>query len=165
MEKVYLKKKLLIIGLSVLAFLFLLPFVVLCFNPWSEILCRHEEINIKTGQVRYSRYVYFLKITEWVEDTCLSDYVEIPSDETTASFWRRVNSFSPLASHSPHYSFHSALAQVHQLQTAVSLEVLTEPEKKRIVEGLLENWQDSDDYHSAGDYLDSVLNEAIDRAE
>lgn len=123
MEKVYLKKKLLIIGLSVLAFLFLLPFVV------------------------------------------LSDYVEIPSDETTASFWRRVNSFSPLASHSPHYSFHSALAQVHQLQTAVSLEVLTEPEKKRIVEGLLENWQDSDDYHSAGDYLDSVLNEAIDRAE
>jgi len=157
------KKKPLIIGLSVLGVLVLFPFVVLYWNPWSEILCYHEDINIQTGQVRYSRYLYFVEIKEQAEDTLLSDYIDIPADDISASSWRRVNTFSPLASHSPHYSFHGALAQVHQLQTAFLLKVFSEAEKKQAVEGLLKKWQESDDYHSAGRYLDDLIEGAFER--
>ena len=137
--------------------------MVLCFDPWSKILCCHEEINIQTAQVRYGCYVYFLKVTERVEDTWQSDYIDIPADDISAASWRRVNTFSPLASHSPHYSFHGALAQVHQLQTAFSLKVFSEAEEKQAVEGLLKKWQESDDYHSAGRYLDDLIEGAFEK--
>lgn len=162
-DEVLMNEKTVIICVSVLGFLILLPFVVLCFNPWSEIMCCHEEINIQTAQVRYSRYVYFVKVTEQTEDTGLSDHVEISGDNISSAFWRRANTFSPLASHSPHYSFHGALAQVHQLQTAFSLKVLSEAEKKQAVEGLLKKWRESDDCHSAGQYVDDLLDGAIEK--
>ena len=158
-DKVRMKKKLVIISLAVLGFLILLPFVVLCFNPWSEILCRHEEINIQTAQVRYSRYVYFIKVTEQTEDTWLSHYVQVPTDHTAVASWRRVNTFSPLASNSPHYAFHGATGQIGELQMAFT--TAPEAEKKQAAEGLLQRWQEGNDSFSAREYMDSIFEWAI----
>ena len=64
------KRKTIIILISLLAVV-LLPLVVPLFVPWSEINCRHQDINIKTGQARFSRILWFIKISEHVKDTPL----------------------------------------------------------------------------------------------
>jgi len=66
------KKKILWFALgAILACLILPPVVVPVFVPWSEINCRHDDINIKTGQGRYSRYIWFVKVSEKVIETQL----------------------------------------------------------------------------------------------
>ena len=96
----------------------LLPFVILFFNPWSEVLCLHQDINIETGQSRSTYYVYYIKISENISETSLSDLIDgevkyINNIEP----WHRVNTFSPLVSHSPHYRYHGALSAIKTMRS------------------------------------------------
>jgi hypothetical protein len=47
-------------------------FVVPYLDPGSKMNCRVEEINIRTGQARYTRYLWHVRISQRVEDTPLS---------------------------------------------------------------------------------------------
>ena len=130
------------------------PLIVPVFVPWSGINCRHQEINIKTGQVRHSRFLWFVKMSERVKDTQLSLTLqgEVVDVDSIAA-WHRVNTFSPGLRHSPHYIFHSAFGQAASLEVIFEMHNATERQRKDAVKGLLSQWQESGNDHAAEDYI------------
>lgn len=95
----------------------LAPFVVPFFVPWSEINCRHQEINLQTGQFRQIRFLWYFEISSELAETPLSEALRGKTVGNDADPWRRVNSFTPYLNHSPHDIFHGALYQARQIPT------------------------------------------------
>jgi hypothetical protein len=127
-----------------LGILFLAPFIVPVFIPWSAINCKCHEINIKTGQVRYSRCLWYITISEKVEDTTLSRAMRGNSiDVADIQPWQRVNTFSPFMDYSPHYIFHSAISQISIIDQFTSMGKFTPEQKQEIAEEILTAWQKS----------------------
>ena len=156
-------KRWVFIAIGVLAaVLVLAPIVVPFFRPWSEINCRNEEINIKTGQARYSRSLWFVRISEQIKDTPLSLALH---DETVdvkgIPAWHRVNTFSPGpgAGHSPHYIFHAALWQANQMEMIASMRALTPEQKRDAARAIMTAWQKSGSYGGAGEVLENLWKE------
>ena len=156
----HMKKRLLIAIIPVVVLL-AGPWVVPRLVPWSAINCRDQEINIKTGQARYSRYLWYVRMSERVEDTILSKVLGGESvDVADIAPWHMVNRFSPGLHHSPHYRFHGALSQTRQIELLFEM---LEPEaqrKKQIVQDLLTLWQTHGSYHEARRYLATLSEEA-----
>jgi hypothetical protein len=138
------------------------PLVVPIFMPWSEINCRHQDINIKTGKARYSRCIWFVKISERIENTPISLALNGETvDVTRIKPWHRVNTFSPGSGHSPHYTFHSALHQAYQMQTLESQHELTPERKKEIAKAILTAWQQTGRDSGADELIYKLLQEGI----
>lgn len=136
------------------------PLVVPIFFPWTDINCRHEDINIKTGQARYSRSLWFVKVSERFEDTPLSialqgETVEVADIEA----WHRSNTFSPGLRHSPHYRFHSALHQARMMDALAATFHLAPERKKEIAKLILTAWQQSGSDDSADELIDQLWEE------
>lgn len=145
-----------------MAGLLLAPLVVPIFIPWSGINCRHQDINIKTGQARYSRSLWFVKVSERVEDTPLSVALQGETvDVADIKAWHRVNTFSPGVRHSPHYIFHSALHQAHQMNLFESLHELTPERKEGIAKSILTAWQQSGRDSGADELINKLMEEGI----
>jgi hypothetical protein len=98
--------------------LILAVFVISLFFPWSPIWCKHIDVDIATGRLRYSRYFMFCKVFEKIEDTPMTK--ALPPDVIAGSNpeWRRAFTFSPGLRHSPHYMFHGAIRQINTLERA-----------------------------------------------
>jgi hypothetical protein len=141
--------------------LFLPPLVAPLVAPWSEMNCRHEEINIKTGQARYSRYLWFVKVAERVEDTPLSLALQGETvDVKSVPAWERVNTFSRGTHHSPHYRYHAALWQANQMKMIASMRELTSQQKREIARDILTTWQKSGNYHGVNKLLANLEEES-----
>jgi hypothetical protein len=151
------QKRISIIVVIIVAVLLLAPLVVPKFVPWSGINCRHQEINIKTGQARYSRILWFIKISERVEDTPLSLVLHGETlNVNNIKPWHRVNTFSTGIHHSPHYIFHSAFGQARDLVLILDMHNSSELQRKDAVVGLLAIWQKSGNGSKAGTYLNEL---------
>jgi hypothetical protein len=151
------KKRISIIVVIIVAVLLLAPLVVPKFVPWSGINCRHQEINIKTGQARYSRILWFIKISERVEDTPLSLVLQGETEDVAnITPWHRVNTSSPGIHHSPHYMFHSAFGQAKDLELVLDMHNASELQRKDAAVGLLAIWQTSGNDSKAGTYLNEL---------
>ncbi|MBN1395638.1 MAG: hypothetical protein JW959_11490 [Pirellulales bacterium] len=144
----------------------ILPLLVVpVFLPWSPINCRHEEINIKTGQARHSRYIWCVCVYKVITDTPL--FIALQGEKIDVAYvepWHLANTFSPGARHSPHYRFHAAL---HQAKWAGQIFEMTEasPEKKReIAETILKLWQRNGNYHEADKYLGDFEKQMTEKA-
>lgn len=48
---------------AVAAAALLAPVVVPLLVPWTSINCVHEEISVRTGQARYTRYLWFVAVS------------------------------------------------------------------------------------------------------
>ena len=159
------KKRRIMIGVAVVGLL-LAPLAVPIFFPWSEINCHHQDINIKTGQARYSRCLWFMKISERIEDTPLSIALKGETvDVTGIKPWHRVNTFSPGLGHSPHYIFHSALDQAHQMKFLEFLHELTPERKKEIAKAILTAWQQSGRDSGADNLINKLMEEGFSNNE
>ena len=142
--------------------LILAPLVAPIFVPWSGINCRHEDINIKTGQARYSRSLWFLRISQRINDTPLSRAMQGETvDVADINAWQRVNTFSPGVRYSPHYIFHSALHQAHQMEMIATMLELTPARKKEIAKTILKAWQQSGCDSGADEFINKLLQEKI----
>lgn len=69
-----------------------------------------------TGQLRFTRYLLFCKVSERIKPSPLSKILSPDMIDDTTPKWYRVNTFSPGVYHSPHYIFHSAIYQIHTLE-------------------------------------------------
>ena len=146
--------------------LVLLPLVVPLWSQWSEINCRHQDINIKTGRARYSRYLWFVKVSEAAKDTPLSLALRGRTvDVARIDPWHRVNTFGPWVVYSPHYRFHGALSQAEQVGMAFELSQPSEQERQDVATHVLTLWQTHGSYFRADDYVLDLVNEAIDRLD
>jgi hypothetical protein len=151
----------------VLAAVVLPPIVVpLCKPPWSEINCQHQDINIKTGQARYSRYLWYVKIWETIRDTPISVALggEV-IDAVDIKPWHRVNTFALGSGYSPNYRFHGTFHQTHDLGMTFQMIELEPEEKREIAENILKLWQTGKGYRSIDDSLQAVLDKRISTTE
>jgi len=155
------KKRWKVFGVIV-AVLLLAPLLVPILLPWTGINCEHQEINIKTGQVRYTRSLWYITIFERVEDTVLSQAMKGEIiDAADIKPWHRVNTYSPYLKHSPHYIFHSALAQVNQIKQFAPIAKLTPVQKQQIAKEILTAWQQSGNDHGGDDIVSKVQEMAM----
>ena len=154
-------KKRLLVAVIPAAILLAGPWVIPAVTPWSAINCRDQEINIKTGQARYSRYLWYVKISERVEATILSQVLRGKAvNPADIAPWHMVNRFSPGLHHSPHYSFHGALAQMREIELLFEILAPDAQRKKQTVTDLLTLWQTHGDYFEARRYLATLSEEA-----
>ncbi|NLE38055.1 MAG: hypothetical protein GX621_08525 [Pirellulaceae bacterium] len=146
-------KKLWIPLVLLVAVLLLAPLVV-------PVFCRHEDINITTGQARYSRSLWFVALSERIEDTSLSRILQGETvDAAHVEPWRRVNTFSPGVRNSPHYRFHAALHQARLMERIETMPELSPERKKDIAREILTMWQTTEGTRQADEYIDRVLEE------
>ena len=127
------------------AILGIAPIVIFqIYDPWSKVCCKVYEINIKTGQMRISRYLYFRVLWHEVRDTPLSIALGGESIEVVAiEPWHEISVFSPSSPHSsPLCLFHNAGLLISQFDSACKRQHLTKEEKRRIAEGILTRWQE-----------------------
>jgi len=131
-----------------------LPFVflfVVYFSPWTKLSCTYQEIDIHSGRVRQSRYLFWFKVDEDVRETWLSR----ATTRRGPAEWRRVNTFSPGRGHSPHHLYHSAVAQIDTLQMLNELVEFTPAARAQIVDRVLEFWQQGSD-EAADEYVSNL---------
>lgn len=122
--------------LAIFAILALLAPVV-----WSVADCRHEDIDIRSGRIRHTRRIIFIPAGERIATTAVSEALQ-PSDyDSHAPEWHRVNTFSFGSRVSPHYVFHSAIAQVEMLALAWEMTPFTTAARRETALRLLRAWQ------------------------
>ena len=139
-----------------LAVVILAPFIIPLVIPWSQINCRHQDINITTGQARFSRYFWFVKVSERVEDTSLSKILD--GEEVRISDikpWHRVNTFSPWQT-SPHHFFHSAFFEIGLLSWILRMNEAPLEIRKEAAREVLKAWQHSGSDSEANKYLNEL---------
>jgi len=145
------------IALFVVAILIGGPVIGPLVLPWSGINGRYEQINIKTGQARFSRRLWFVTYARRIEDTTLSRVLQGRTIEVNdIPAWHRVNTFSPGTRVSPHYRFHSALAQAQRFERLIVTFSLTPQHQRELAEQILVVWQETGDDNGADDLLDQL---------
>ena len=155
------KRKWLVIAVCA-GMVLLAPLAVPVFIPWSDINSLHQDINIKTGQARYSRSVWFITVSETIEETPISAALGGESvDVADIEGWHRVNTFSPgVVHHSPHYRFHSALHQTEDLNLILEMLQPSAEQRREIAKTLFTLWQTSGCDSGADEYLKELRQEA-----
>jgi len=133
-------------------------FAVSALFPWTRFNCEYEDIDIRTGRLRLTRYVLFCRISERIEESPLSE--AIPAEMVAAEDpqWRRVNTFTPPGRHSPHHIFHSAIGQINMLariweMSETETHGLPANLKQKTARHVLALWQYGDDDSLVDGYL------------
>ena len=124
--------------------------------PWSPANCWHEEIDIRSGRIRCTRYILGFRISERITSTPLSEAAQLAGSLAAIPEWHRVNTFSPGTHHSPHYAFHGAIGQVRDLSMLWSVTEFTPDAKLESARRLLSAWQHSKNYFNASHYLQAL---------
>jgi hypothetical protein len=122
------------------------------FVQWSTLNCLHEDIDINSGQIRRQRFLAGICVKDSVEESYLSRLV---SDSVAGQppEWRRVNTFSPLVNYSPHYRYHGAIFQVHEVEWLCQVGSFTPAAERQMAVDVLSLWQLGKGYHPVDDYL------------
>lgn len=139
---------------AVLIFIFLLlagPFLFPLIDPWSEINCRKQWINIESGRARLERYIWFVKVSSHDEETALSNALGASTAKDDA--WRLVNTFGTWQGHSPHHGFHGALNQVNVFETIAKDREWSVEKKREVALAVTAHWRTDGHYHHVDKYL------------
>ncbi|HUT59672.1 MAG TPA: hypothetical protein VNA25_17640 [Phycisphaerae bacterium] len=125
---------------------------------WTHFWVREELLDIKTGRVRYTRYLLYCKIGDRTEDSVISKALPADLVKSAAPEWHTVNAFSPGVSNSPHYGYHGALCDILLIEEAWCTAKFSDAAKRKAAENLLLLWQESGGESPAGEYADAVAN-------
>jgi hypothetical protein len=154
-----------IISWTVLAALtapvFLFGASLLGFFPWSPLNCTHHDVDIHSGRVRLTRYIFWLRVQESVEDSALTKALRPEDFSAPAPEWHHAVTLSPGLGHSPHYIFHSAIAQIRHLELAWSLAEFTPTARRASAKRILQLWQQTGGDDGAKPYLRALGNLAL----
>jgi len=118
-------------------------------------------VDIHSGRVRLTRYIFWLRVYESVEDSALTRALQPEDFSATAPEWHHAVTLSPGLGHSPHYRFHSAIAQIRQLELAWSLAEFTPAARRASAKRILQLWQQTGGDDGAKPYLRALDNLAF----
>lgn len=146
-------------GAAVVVGLFLIPIVLISgIFTWSPLNNWNDLVDLKSGRIRRTRYILYMKVQDEVRETALSQVLRNNSDASVEPDWHFVNTFSPGSGHSPHYVFHSALGQINELESMWRVHPFSERAQQQVARRVLDLWQaELDDFH-AGDYIAELWN-------
>jgi len=128
---------------------------------WTDLNSWHEDVDITTGRIRRTRYLFHCKVSESIEDSVVSRALAPEAVANARADWRRVNTFCGMNWISPHYAFHGALGDLQTLAQAHSFVTFTNEANERVAEEILQRWQASKNDWEAGEYIVAVLGRAI----
>ena len=121
--------------------------------PWSPVNGWHYDMDIASGRIRYTRYLFWVPWRQVIEDSALTKALRPEDLADVQADWHRVQTFSPGVSHSPHYHFHSATAQIRELEIAWTLAEFTPAARRTSAKRVLQLWQLAGRDNGARDYL------------
>ncbi len=124
--------------------------------PWSPINCWHYDVDIHSGRIRYTRYLAFLPISQRIDQSALSGALQPDDFRDSKPAWRRVLTLSPRVRNSPHYAFHSAIAQIGELERVWQIGKFTPAARRSTGKRVLELWQQGQGDDAAQPYLRSI---------
>lgn len=146
----------LVVGVLVLVALLVLSFPGAFYR-------RHEEIDIRSGRVRLTSFVLFWKTKQQVVESPLSQV--IPSTTADAPDWHFANTFEGWSRVSPHYAYHSAIAQTRHLAQLWQMVPFSPEAKHQVATNVLKLWQADGGYWSAERYIFAVDDAAFQHQE
>jgi hypothetical protein len=144
-----------LIVLLVVAAIWVIGFGCWPLLVWSPLNCSHHDIDINSGRVRHQGYLVGLCVCEVVEETTISRLLADEVSQKPAS-WQRVSTFSPMVHHSPHYRYHAAISQIHEVDRIWELAQFTPAAKRQMARNVLSLWQRGEGYGPVSKYLESV---------
>lgn len=136
-------------------------FVCSIFFPWSRLNCRHEDVDIRTGRVRYTRYLLYARVSQRIVDSVLTQALPLEAVKDVTPDWHRANTFSPGLTNSPHYTYHAALHTIRVVERAWGTADFTSQAKRELAETVLRLWQEDGGDVGAKDYAHRVADLAL----
>jgi|GEM_PF-1507176 len=128
---------------------------------WSGINYWTYDVDIFSGRIGYTRYLFFVPVGEKIEDSALTRALQPEDYAGTACDWHRVLTLSPGVQHSPHYGFHGAIAQIRQLEFVWEMGQFTPAARRATAKRVLEVWQKNKNDSAAGHYIWAVADVAF----
>ena len=117
----------------------LIAVIASLFIPNSgAIYTRAEDVDIRTGRIRRTTYVLSFRAQQKIQDSPISRTIAATQPVPD---WRRVNTFDGGSRVSPHHAYHSAIAQMRELEQCWTLVPFTEAAKRQSAQRVLELWQ------------------------
>lgn len=123
---------------------------------WSPVNCWHHDVDIHSGRLRYTRYIFWMPVRHRIEDSALSAALFPNGSDGAPAEWHHVLTFSPGVHHSPNYIFHSAINQIHKLEGCWSGGKFTPEARQASAKRVLQLWQQNGNDNAAGDYLHAL---------
>lgn len=136
--------------------------VVLCLSlfglfPWSRLNCSTIEIDLGSGRVRNTRYLFWVPVRRTVSDSALTKELLQTDIGTSQCEWQPVSTQSPRARHSPHYRYHGALSQIRELEIYWETAGVPKNCRRMAAIHLLHLWQDSGGTYGAQSFLNYLI--------
>ena len=140
-----------------LLFLILIVLIVFIFTVprWWKLCYRCEDVDIKSGRIRYTRHLFYCKVSEKIEDTILTKALG-EFAEGVQPDWRRVSTFSLGVRHSNHYVYHGAIVQILLVAMIWQSSPFSDEAKRHMAQTILDKWQADGDYFGVDHYLGDV---------
>jgi len=93
---------------------------VIVFAPsyvarWSRLNNEEQELDLNSGQSRFSRYFLYCLISQEIRPTAVSEALAGDAREPGERKWVMVNIFQPGLRVSPHFTYHAAFAEIRAL--------------------------------------------------
>ena len=129
--------------------------VFLGLLPWWSVNCSHHDVDLRSGRLRYTRYLFWVPVQEKIEDSALTKELRRGDVADTTPSWRRAVTHSP-GRHSPHYVFHSAIGQIRELEMLWRLADFAPEARRASAKRVLQLWQEHGHDREAGEYLRAV---------
>jgi hypothetical protein len=142
----------------------LAPFVVPFLPVFGPLLvginCEQQDINIRTGQARSSRSLWFLKVSERIKETSLSQALNGETIQVAnINPWQHVNTFVLRGKVSPNYVFHGAFNQAEQFGRIQSDLNFGPKRNREIARTILTAWQESGRASGAEAFIRKLIEE------
>ena len=131
---------------------------------WSPLNCTQEEVDIRTGRLRYTWYLLYCKVSQRVEDSPLTTALLPKAVKSVEPDWHLVNTFSPFTHRSPHYVFHGAVAEIREVAAVWDMAPFQPDAKRQIAQTVITLWQRDGSEFCATEYIESLGQLACERA-
>ena len=128
--------------------------------PWSGVNCWQNDIDITSGRIRQTRYLLWVPVQRSVTDSALTKAVSPEAIIDFKADWQPVVTLSPGLHYSPHYRFHGAIHQIQELEFCWESGKMTPAARKETARHVLRLWQQTGNYGRAGEYIQSVWEQA-----
>lgn len=120
---------------------------------WSPVNCWCHDVDIRSGRLRYTRYIFWMPVRHRIEESALSTALFPNGGGGEPAEWHHVLTFSPGVHYSPNYVFHAAIGQIRKLEGCWSGGKFTPEARQASARRVLQLWQQRGNDSAADDYL------------
>ncbi|MBN1818616.1 MAG: hypothetical protein JW828_14735 [Sedimentisphaerales bacterium] len=123
--------------------------------PGSRIFVGYEDVDIATGRIRSTQYLFWIRIWQSTRDSALTEVLPEEMVQGKEPQWRRV--IIRCRGTNIHYVFHGAIAQINELKMIWSRILLTEEARVKTAQDVLTAWRQFENDSGAGVYIEKLF--------